>query len=85
MFNKLDVETRMTVKQMFWLKKADGINMVAMQCQKGTTGCWLFAIAIMTSLAFGKDPGTQTVHYYQNNLRRHLIDCIIKGELSFVS
>ena len=80
MFSKLDVETRTTVKQMFGLKKADDINMVAMQCQKGSKDCGLFAIAVMTSLAFGEDPST--VSYDQNKLRRHLIDCITKGDVS---
>ena len=80
MFSKLDVETRTTVKQMFGLKKADDINVVAMQCQKGSKDCGLFAIAVMTSLAFGEDPST--VSYDQDKLRRHLIDCITKGELS---
>ena len=80
MFNKLDTETRITVKQMFGLKKADNINMVAMQCQKGSKDCGLFAIAVMTSLGFGEDPSI--VNYDQDNLRRHLIDCITKGELS---
>ena len=42
MFHKLDAETRTTVKQLFGLKKAHDINMVAMQCQKGTTDCGLF-------------------------------------------
>ena len=80
MFNKLDAETRTIVKQMFGLKKADDISMVAMQCQKGSKDCGLFAIAVITSLAFGEDPST--VSYDQDNLRRHLIDCITKGELS---
>ena len=80
MFSKLDAETRTIVKQMFGLKKADDISMVAMQCQKGSKDCGLFAIAVITSLAFGEDPST--VSYDQYNLRRHLIDCITKGELS---
>ena len=78
MFSKLDVETRTTVKQMFGLRKADDINMVAMQCQKGSKDRGLFAIAAMTSLAFGEDPST--VSYDQDKLRRHLIDCITKGD-----
>ena len=61
MFCKLDAETCTTVKQMFGLKKADDINMVAMQCQKGTKDCGLFAIAIMASLVFGE--GLSTIHY----------------------
>ena len=70
----------MTVKQMFGLKKADDINMVTMQCQKGNKDCGLFAIAVITSRAFGEDPST--VNYDQSNLRSHLVDCITKGELS---
>ena len=70
MFNKLNAETRTIVKQMFGLKKADDINMLAMQCQKGSKDCGLFAIAVMTSLAFDEDPST--VSYDQDNLRRHL-------------
>jgi len=80
MFRKLDAETRTTIKQLFGLKKADFINMVAMQCQKGATDCGLFTIATMTSLVFGEDPGT--VHYDQSKLRKHLVDCISQGELS---
>ena len=79
-FNKLDAETRITMKQMFGLQKADDINMVTMQYQKGNKDCGLFSIAVMTSLGFGEDPST--VNYDQDNLRRHLVDCITKGELS---
>lgn len=79
MFHKLDAETRTTVKLMFRLKKVDDINMVAMQCQKGTKDCGLFAIATMTSPVFGEYPST--VHYDQYNLRKHLMDCITQGEL----
>ena len=80
MFRKLDAETRITIKQLFGLKKADFIIMVAMQCQKGTTDCGLFAIATMTLFVFGEDPGT--VHYDQSKLWKHLVDCISQGELS---
>jgi len=51
------------IKQLFGLKKPDCINMVAMQCQKGTEDCGLFSIATMTSLVFGEDPGS--VNYDQ--------------------
>ena len=79
-FNKLDAESRITVKQMFGLKKAGDINMVTMQCQKGNKDCGLFAIAVMTSLGFDEDPST--VIYDQDSLRRHFVNCITKGELS---
>ena len=81
MFRKLDAETRTTVKQLFGLKKVDCINMVAMQCQKGTTDCGLFSIVTMTSLVFGgEDPGT--VNCDQSKLRKHPVDCISQGDLS---
>ena len=78
-FNKLDAESRITVKQMFGLKKAGDINTVTMQCQKGNKDCGLFAIAVMTSLGFDEDPST--VIYDQDSLRRHFVNCITKGEL----
>ena len=65
---------------MFGLKKADNTNVVAMECQKGSKDCGLFAKAVMTSLAFGEDPSTAS--YDQDKLRSHLIDYITKGELS---
>ena len=80
MFCKLDAETRNTVKQLFGLKKADCINMVAMQCQKGTTDCGLFSIVTVILLVFDGDPGT--VNYDQSKLWKHLVDCISQGELS---
>ena len=58
---------------MFGLKKADDINMATMQCQKGNKDCGLFAIAVMTSLGFGKD---LSIVNYDQDIRRHLVDCI---------
>jgi len=80
MFARLDVETRTTIKRIFGLKSVEGLRMVDMQCQEGTSDCGLFAIAVITSLLFGEDPSN--VVYKQNNLRGHLIECFTAGKLS---
>jgi len=80
LFARLDAETRTTIKRSFGLKSVEGLSMVDMQCQKGTKDCGLFAIAVLTSLLFGEDPGK--VVYKQEKLREHLIDCFTAGELS---
>ena len=50
MFARLDAETRATVKKVFGLKSVEGLNMVDMQCQEGTSDCGMFAIAVITSI-----------------------------------
>ena len=47
-----------------------------MQKQDGSTDCGVFAIAVMTSLAYEEDPSR--VEY---NQMQHLSDCITKGNL----
>ena len=80
LFARLDAETQTTIKRMFALKSVEGLNMVDIQCQKGTSDCSVFAIAVITSLLFGEDPGKVT--YKQEKLREHLIECFTVGELS---
>ena len=53
--------------------------MVDMQCQKGTSDCSVFAIAVITSLLFAEDP--DKVRYKPEKLREHLIECFTAGEL----
>ena len=80
MFARLDAETRATVKRIFGLKSVEGLNMVDMQCQEGTSDCGVFSIAVITSLLFGEDPSMVT--YKQEKLREHLIECLTVGKLS---
>ena len=56
LFNKVDFETKGVVKKMFALKRPGDINMVSVQKQQGLKDCGVFAIAIMTSLAFDENP-----------------------------
>jgi len=72
-FNKLDYETRDTIKKMFSIKNCNRINIVPVQKQSGSKDCGVFAIAIMTSIAYGEDP--QNITYDQDRLRAHLLDC----------
>ena len=58
---------------MFGLKRAAGINMIPVQKQQGPKECDVLAIAIMTSLAFDKNPSCVT--YRHSHLRSHLVDC----------
>lgn len=45
--------------------------------QTGSTECGLYAIAIMTALAYGEDPALLV--FDQNGLRRHLGECFEAG------
>ena len=78
-FVRLDAETRTTIMKIFRLKKTKDIIMMPMQKQDGSTDCGVFAIAVMTSLAYEEDPSR--VEYNQMQLREHLSDCITKGNL----
>ena len=80
MFAGIDAETRATVKRIFRLKSVEGLNMVDMQCQEGTSDCGVFAIAVITSLLFGED--SNMVTYKQEKLREHLTECLTVGKLS---
>ena len=80
LFARLDAETQTAIKRLFGLKSVEGLSMVDMQCQKGTKDCGLFAVAVLTSLLFGEDPGK--VVYKQEKLREYLIECFTAGKLS---
>ena len=80
LFSKLDAEGRTTVKQMFGLKQMKCINMVNVQKQEGSRDCGLFAIAMMTSLAYDEDPSAIT--YDQSKMRSHLIECFVAQEFT---
>ena len=49
------------------------------QKQNGSKDCGVFAIAMMTSIAYGEDP--QNVTYDQDNLRVHLLDCFTRKNM----
>ena len=49
------------------------------QHQSGSNDCGLFAIALATSVCYGKDPATSS--FKQSNMRSHLFSCIEKGKM----
>jgi hypothetical protein len=51
--------------------------------QNGAKDCGLFAIAVSTYLAFGRDPNAITSHHFeQSRLRSHLLSCIQQNYMS---
>ena len=54
--------------------------MVPVQKKQGVTDCGAFAIAMMTSIAFNEDPSE--VHYQQDNLRQHLLQCFVDQKMT---
>ena len=57
-FMRLDAETRTTIIKMFRLNKTKDIIMTPKQKQHASTDCGVFAIVVMTSLAYEEDPST---------------------------
>lgn len=53
------------------------IKLINVAMQKGSTDCGLYAIAMMTSIAFKQDP--ECIVYDHNGLRLHLKECFDKG------
>ena len=64
---------------MFLIKNCSKINIMPVQKQNGSKDCGVFAIAMMTSIAYGEDP--QNVTHDQDNLRVHLLDCLTKKNM----
>ena len=77
LFSELDKESSDLILRIFHNRNNDGksvtIIMKNMQKQNGSVDCGLFAIAVMTSLAYKEDPSTVT--YDQKKMRQHLQEC----------
>ena len=56
------------------------IKLANLAAQKGSSDCGLYAIAILTTLAFGNDP-TKIV-YHQDEMRPHLKQCFESGTIT---
>ena len=48
--------------------------MQPLQKQVGGTDCGLFAIAVITAIAHGKDPSQ--IQFKQEEIRNHLLNCL---------
>ena len=49
------------------------LTIASMQQQRGGSDCGLFALAVVTAIAFGKDPSI--LFWRQCNMRGHLVEC----------
>ena len=56
------------------------LNHIDVQNQRGTCDCGLFSLAFAACLANGQQPEKQ--HFDQTKFRKHLYDCLVKGELT---
>ena len=56
------------------------VSIAAVQQQRGGNDCGLFAIAFAFDIAVGVDP--QYVRYVQPDMRKHLVACFKKGEIT---
>ena len=77
-YNTVNKETRDIIKNLFGSSKS--VRSIPISKQMGGQDCGIFAIAIATTLAFGKDPAP--MKFKQSGLRSHLVDCIDAMKMS---
>ena len=76
-YPSINNSTQTIIGRLLFTKSTDfKINMMNVAKQKGSTDCGLYAIAILTYLAFDNDP--TTVIFNQAALRPHLTHCLEK-------
>ena len=76
-FKSIDQETKLTVSNLFQPSGSVNqlkIKLIKTQRQKGNKDCGLFAIAMATTIAFGKNPSKVT--FCQESMRAHLVSCL---------
>ena len=74
----LDETTKVTVSSLFGF--CVNMHMQPLQRQVGGTDCGLFAIAVITAIAHGKNP-TQ-LKFKQEEMRDHLLNCFKKEHVT---
>ena len=76
-FKSIDQETKLTISNLFQPTGSSNqlkIKVIKTQRQKGNKDCGLFAIAMATTIAFGKSPSKVT--FCQESMRAHLVSCL---------
>lgn len=69
MFSSLDYSTKNKLSKLFG--EESNVEMEHGPMQKGGSDCGVFAIATVTSLAYGCKP----VHFTQEQMRVHVVQC----------
>ena len=72
-YGDIDETTKACLLQIFGSSK---YTMVSIPRQVGGRDCGVYAIAIITALAYGKDPST--ISFKQSTMRSHLVSCLDK-------
>ena len=83
LFKSIDQETKLTISNLFQPTGSSNqlkIKLIKTQRQKGNKDCGLFAIAMATTIAFGKNPSKVT--FCQESMRAHLVSCLNKQNFS---
>lgn len=83
LFKSIDQETKLTIFNLFQPTGSSDqlkIKLIKTQRQKGNKDCGLFAIAMTTAIAFGKNPSKVT--FCQESVRAHLVSCLNKQNFS---
>ena len=70
-YGDIDETTKACLLQIFGSSK---YTMVSIPRQVGGRDCGVYAIAIITALAYGKDPST--ISFKQSTMRSHLVSCL---------
>lgn len=70
-YSDIDEATKACLLRIFG---SSNYTMVSMPKQVGGLDCGVYAIAIITTLAYGKDPAT--IAFRQSTMRSHLVSCL---------
>ena len=79
LYNYLSLDAEKVIAQLFKMCTCTNVvdvDIMSVGKQSGSTDCGLYAIALSTALTFGIDP--TTLHFYQEDMRSHLTECLEK-------
>ena len=80
MYTSISASTRQLLSQLVYTDKPTfSIRISPASKQSGNSGCGVYAIAFIISIAFGLDPALSV--YDQNSMRDHLLTCFERKQI----